>query len=611
MSLAHKGQILPIVNQMIPIDKTTVFHANYDYDLNGFNQGELLSPLGHESILFFDGSSGYISIPNVAEMLHGGTEATLEMWVKKSSVQYGFIQLSGFANSNGNLYPYTTNDVVYLDIFRNNRLGPITMKSSTTNWHHFAVTTAPGANGWKLYQNGELVYQTDGQATVSTNYRSFEIGRNSDVRYAHGEFSDVRVWKIARTQEEIKKDMNRILTGNENGLVAYYKLTENRGPTALDSSGNGNDGIWNGTITSIPGLTVATIKKEEGKFKGAALIEPETYNAFKANEWSRDTADVTIVPIDHAGPTPSPTYLWSGSTKSSAGNCYLNGNTKIDFELFSTKWTFSCYLKRADGQPVTDVGHIYMYAEAQGGTTRINVNQAPTGIIDCGDGWYRVYRTETVTGLAKISLCGFSSLNKTTEWYINGWMLEPRFGMPSSYLPITNSRAVGRLTYPNPLQDKNNFTISLWMKRIDQVNQRDAVLCIQEKGIDQNGVWIDIDTGMLRTFVYPSSGAAFVAMTTEYDVSNWCHITVTGTENTLKLFVNGKLKATQVISSPYKLTGVLSIGRRLSNAPYNDTSNIMVDELRIEARAISEEEVLAWAVGGLHYNYLDYSQYVD
>lgn len=610
MSLAHKGQILPIVNQMIPIDKTTVFHANYDYDLNGFNQGELVAPEGLTRATLFNGVDVGMNLGTDSRYdLVGNGE--ISVWVKPdidwpsttTPSVYRVIAAKSSGGGAGSLG-------YYMDWTGNN-----TSRTLRAVIHN--GTTGVGVNATYDFKKEWtfLVFKWD-EKRVSLSANGVILGvatrtvnplvlPNAPLTIGSGFGSTTAPYRWSGSMSDLKIQSN-------NEVIGHWPLDEKQGSVAYDKSSYGNDTMITGGLSrNIAGPIVASIKKGEGKFKSAALIEPETYNAFKANEWSRDTADVTIVPIDHAGPTPSPTYLWSGSTKSSAGNCYLNGNTKIDFELFSTKWTFSCYLKRADGQPVTDVGHIYMYAEAQGGTTRINVNQTPTGIIDCGDGWYRVYRTETVTGLAKISLCGFSSLNKTTEWYINGWMLEPCFGIPSSYLPITNSRAVGRLTYPNPLQDKNNFTISLWMKQINQVNQRDAVLCIQESGLDQNGVWIDIDTGVMRAFVYPSSGAAFVATTTEYDVSNWCHITVTGTDNTLKLFVNGKLKATQVISSPYKLTGVLSIGRRLSNPPYNDTSNIMVDELRIEARAISEEEVLAWAVGGLHYNYLDYSQYVD
>lgn len=195
--------------------------------------------------LSFNGSSNYVVLPAAAaSAIHGTTEATIEFWVKKNAIQYGFIQLSGFPSFNGNLYPYLEATKVYLDVFRSNRLGPIYMLSTTLEWHHFAVTSMPGTNGWKLYQNGQLVYQYTGESTIKTNYLAFEIGRNSSSRYADAKFDDVRLWNYARSQAEIQEHMNHELKGDEPGLVGYWKFNEGSGTTAYDSSPNG----YHGTI---------------------------------------------------------------------------------------------------------------------------------------------------------------------------------------------------------------------------------------------------------------------------------------------------------------------------------------------------------------------------
>ncbi len=52
----------------------------------------------------------------------------------------------------------------------------------------------------------------------------------------------MRVWKIARTQEDIQKDMYRRLEGTEAGLVGYWALNEGSGDTVSDKTGNGNNG---------------------------------------------------------------------------------------------------------------------------------------------------------------------------------------------------------------------------------------------------------------------------------------------------------------------------------------------------------------------------------
>lgn len=162
----------------------------------------------------FNGSSSYIHDKRVSDYLHGRPEASIALWVKKDLVQYGFLQLSGFANSNGNLYPYNTPYNAYLDVFRTDRLGPIQMPKSTLEWHHLIITQAPGI--WQLFQDGVLVHTATANQTVSTNYLQFELGRNSSSRYADGKFDDVRIYDHALSRREIR-DLSL-------GLNSRYKL---------------------------------------------------------------------------------------------------------------------------------------------------------------------------------------------------------------------------------------------------------------------------------------------------------------------------------------------------------------------------------------------------
>ena len=153
------------------------------------------------AISFDNSSTGYLSAPEISTYLHGKPEASIALWVKKSAVQYGFLQLSGYSSSNGNLYPYQTTTKVYLDVFRTNRLGPIYMPTSVLEWHHLVITQKPGQ--WKLYQNGVLVNTSGADATVSTDYLQFELGRNSGSRYAYGDFDDVRIYDHALSEKEV------------------------------------------------------------------------------------------------------------------------------------------------------------------------------------------------------------------------------------------------------------------------------------------------------------------------------------------------------------------------------------------------------------------------
>ncbi len=58
----------------------------------------------------------------------------------------------------------------------------------------------------------------------------------------NGCLADIRVWNVARSEEDIRRDMKRRLTGNEAGLVGYWRFDEGQGNVVKDSSVNHNDG---------------------------------------------------------------------------------------------------------------------------------------------------------------------------------------------------------------------------------------------------------------------------------------------------------------------------------------------------------------------------------
>jgi hypothetical protein len=57
-----------------------------------------------------------------------------------------------------------------------------------------------------------------------------------------GAVDELRIWDHVRTDEEIADDHARSLTGNEPGLLAYYRFDEPDVQTVVDGSPNGRDG---------------------------------------------------------------------------------------------------------------------------------------------------------------------------------------------------------------------------------------------------------------------------------------------------------------------------------------------------------------------------------
>jgi hypothetical protein len=57
-----------------------------------------------------------------------------------------------------------------------------------------------------------------------------------------GDIREVRIWNIARGQEEVRADMTRTFTGKEPGLVGHWPLNEGQDVVARDGSPNESPG---------------------------------------------------------------------------------------------------------------------------------------------------------------------------------------------------------------------------------------------------------------------------------------------------------------------------------------------------------------------------------
>ena len=166
--------------------------------------------------IVFDGVDDYVILPSTLDSLNGTEEASLQMWIKLNSASNdvattGLIQLSNYNNGNGNLYFYG-NGYTYLDIFRTDRVSQVITNSTVdpTQWHMLTVTTTPGTNGWKVYWNDILKYQTTGQPTVSVNSTiqgGFTLGRNNNNnRKIWGNIASTRIYNRALTAAEVQQN---------------------------------------------------------------------------------------------------------------------------------------------------------------------------------------------------------------------------------------------------------------------------------------------------------------------------------------------------------------------------------------------------------------------
>jgi hypothetical protein len=125
-------------------------------------------------------------------------------------------------------------------------------------WHHLAVTH----NGTTTIVYVDGIVRGSRNTTYNTTGFNYQMGvslrnGNWDFRFA-GTIDELRIWNVARTQQEIADNMNTLIASAP-GLIAYYNFNDgipNGNNTAIttvaDRTGNGNNGTLNNfTLTGM------------------------------------------------------------------------------------------------------------------------------------------------------------------------------------------------------------------------------------------------------------------------------------------------------------------------------------------------------------------------
>jgi hypothetical protein len=178
------------------------------------------------------------------------------------------------------------------------------MSTLANGWHHIAVVAEN--NTQKYYIDGTLVGTIGRQSKSDIRSIGAYWGDNSQT---WGDFDEVRLWSVARTQADIQKYMkSSIITPESNStLIGYWKCDDGVGTTVKDWSVYARNGTFVGTLTWIVGEVnfdeYYSIIKDNNKFYkfidnewiDTGLVEPLTkqnfitYGAFDLSNWTKNT----------------------------------------------------------------------------------------------------------------------------------------------------------------------------------------------------------------------------------------------------------------------------------------------------------------------------------
>jgi len=214
--------------------------------------GPVLSPAPTPSTtLSFDGTNDYVEIP-ANEDLEPFVSTTIEALVKPEAGMASWVRIWGgtvsdrgqlFASNSGNRFMFrqriggTSSTVVEVE-------APSDWEPGV--WYHVAAVVNGADKEVLLYVNGEEVasatYTGSGVINPDTGIR--RIGYNNFGGRFLGDIDEVRFWRVARTQAQIRAKMESELNGREIGLAAYYDFSDGSGTTVTDQMG-----LHDGTIS--------------------------------------------------------------------------------------------------------------------------------------------------------------------------------------------------------------------------------------------------------------------------------------------------------------------------------------------------------------------------
>jgi len=217
------------------------------------------APGSFGNALDLDGINDYVSFGTNSPSFPINGNITVETWFKTSSPAND-LNLFGWTSTTSNdniqfrigvLGKFEFGMHNYVDTDNPNAWNSILSTSAVNDgqWHHMAMVR--NNHLISLYIDGVLQRSLTLQKNMYVD--RFWLGTVGSDRWP-GTLDEVRIWNVAKTQDQIRQSMNVELAGNETNLTAYYNFNQGVAnsnnstiTSIIDNSGNGKTG----TITNL------------------------------------------------------------------------------------------------------------------------------------------------------------------------------------------------------------------------------------------------------------------------------------------------------------------------------------------------------------------------
>ncbi len=336
---------------------------------------------GSGKTLAFDGTNDFVMIATNAAFQFGTNDFTVELWMKSSGwsgdpsilsdkdwnsgYNNGFI-LAG--NSDQSTWKINIGDGA-------NRIDLNGGTVADGQWHHLALVADRDGDA-VIYQDGEEMTRTSLAAIGDINSGlPICLAQDGTKTYGHyysGNVDEVRIWNTVRTVEQLQQNRFEAMTGEESGLIGYWRMDEGAGNVMADASNTGADGV----MTNMA---------------AGSWVDSTAWQ-------QRDTVEDTSL-ISLAGYEPDGDAVTLSTLAAPA-------NGAVTYDAGAMQWTYS----PAQGWTGTDTFTYVMSdgVETDAFTVVVTVNEAPSNTLF-------VYSIETPTS-PSTGLNTFAAGSTLTNW---------------------------------------------------------------------------------------------------------------------------------------------------------------------------------------------------
>ena len=222
-------------------------------------------PAATNHVLELDGKTGYVELPpNIFNDLE---EATVEVWAR-----WDRFRAPGHTRSSDRVFDYggplrdlsiAANGLDGLrfaigDADHGSQSLLVSFLLRTSKWCHVAAVSGKG--GMRLYYNGVLAgtnsytgsFAATKDGSLNRLGKTVVVTNETDLPF-QGQIGETRVWKVARTEEQIRETMFRKLTGSEPGLAALWSFDSAEDGVVKDLSPGRHDGKLVGNARVVAG----------------------------------------------------------------------------------------------------------------------------------------------------------------------------------------------------------------------------------------------------------------------------------------------------------------------------------------------------------------------